>query len=77
MSDADTERGGGEEKLTAYLVTMRDCDAVVSAGRTPWEAVATVMAAFRADEDGWDGDHRDLEQLQELGEFVPPREPHP
>lgn len=59
--------------MRAYLITFRNCDAVVAAAETPWEAVQKVMRAYRAEpdpEDRWDGDETDLEQLQELGEFV-------
>ena len=56
--------------MKAYLITMNGCDSVVAPGNTPWEAVQTVIQSFRADDDGWEGDETDLEQLQEIGEFI-------
>ena len=56
--------------MKAYLITMRGCDSVVSIGETPWRAVQNVIRSFRNEDPEWDGDETDLEQLQEVGDFI-------
>ena len=59
-----------EENLLRVQKPGRYVGGEFNAVQKPWEAVQTVIQSFRADDDGWEGDETDLEQLQEVGEFI-------